>query len=52
MRRFLLILWLAVGPSLLLAVSGCAQEVRTQSHSERIQQSEPQMVSPGDPILE
>lgn len=52
MRRMLLILWLAAGPLLLLSAVGCEQEVRTQTHSERVQESPPRMVSPGEPIVE
>ncbi len=53
MRRFLLGLLIALGPGLILATAaGCGEEIRTQSHSERVQESEPRMVSPGEPIPE
>lgn len=52
MKRLVLALWMAFGPLVLLAASGCEKEVRTYDRKQTVQESEPKMVSPGEPIVE
>lgn len=52
MKRLLLALWIAFGPLVLLSMSGCEKEVRTYDRKQTVQESEPKMVSPGEPVLE
>jgi hypothetical protein len=53
MKRFVLMMCLLFGPSvLLLAATGCEQEVRTVDQRQEVHQSEPRMVSPGKEVLE
>ncbi|HOA74004.1 MAG TPA: hypothetical protein PL151_07770 [Phycisphaerae bacterium] len=52
MKRFLLILWLAIGPSALLLTAGCEQKVQTFESKTTVQESEPRMVSPGTEVIE
>lgn len=53
MRRFMIALAVAAAPALTLALSaGCHEnEVKTHQTSERIEQTEPKMVSPGTEVL-
>lgn len=52
MKQILLIAWLAVAPAMLVALAGCENEVRTVDRKQTVQESEPQMVSPGTEVLE
>jgi len=54
MRRFLLILAMAVTPVLALASVGCHHREKIKTYEERttIHESEPETVSPGEPIVE
>lgn len=52
MRRMLLALCIAAAPLVLFSSAGCEQKVKTYSKTERVEQSEPQMVSPGEPVVE
>jgi len=53
MFRGLLSLLIAAAPIVvLLPAAGCEQEVKTVKREERVEESEPQMVSPGEPIVE
>ncbi|MBI4579357.1 MAG: hypothetical protein HY718_06615 [Planctomycetes bacterium] len=52
MKRILLVLWLVLGPSALSLTTGCEREVRTVDRKQSVQESEPKMVSPGEPVLE
>ena len=53
MRRFMIALALAAAPALTLAMAtGCHEnKVKTYQSSERIEQTEPKMVSPGTEVL-
>lgn len=53
MRRFMMTLALVVAPALSpVTLSGCHEnEVKTYQSSERIEQTEPRMVSPGNEVL-
>lgn len=53
MRRVILALLVAVAPVLtILVASGCEQEVKSVQKTERVEQSEPKMTSPGEPVVE
>jgi len=53
MRRVLFALLILVAPVLtLMATTGCEPEIKTVRSTERIEETEPQMTSPGEPILE
>ncbi len=53
MTRKLIAILVLVAPALVLPLaSGCAQKITTVQKTERIEQSEPQMVSPGEEVLE
>jgi len=53
MRRMILAWFVAAVPILtILAVAGCEPEVKSVQKTERVQESEPQMVSPGQEKLE
>jgi len=53
MRRAILACLVAVAPILtILAVAGCEPEVKSVQKHERIEQSEPKMSSPGEPVVE
>ncbi|NLX12982.1 MAG: hypothetical protein GXY44_04905 [Phycisphaerales bacterium] len=51
MRRTFFALLLLVAPWLALLVAGCEQKITTIQKEERIEQSEPRMVSPGEEQL-
>jgi hypothetical protein len=51
--RFLMALWLTVGPALALMGSvGCEQKTTTVEKKEEQRVHEPRMVSPGEPVVE
>ena len=53
MRRALFALWILIAPGLaLLTVTGCEQEVKSVRSEQRVEESEPQMQSPGKTVLE
>jgi len=53
MYRALLALIVAVAPAIaFLGSAGCEQEVRTVDEKTTVQESEPQMVSPGTEVVE
>ena len=53
MRRFLLILCSILGLVLIPAALGChEQKIKTFEERESVHESEPEMVSPGEPIVE
>lgn len=53
MRRWLLIACLLFGPGMLTALTGCHEhKVKIERRSERIEESEPRTVSPGEPVVE
>jgi hypothetical protein len=53
MRRALLSLVILVAPVLsVLATTGCEPEIKTVHSETTIQETEPQMTSPGDEVLE
>jgi hypothetical protein len=53
MRRFLLIFVAAITPVLALTTVGCHhQKIQTFDQRESIHESEPETVSPGEPIVE
>ncbi len=53
MTRLLMAGAMLVLPAMtLLTAAGCDPEVRTVHKTERVEESEPQMVSPGEPVLE
>ncbi len=51
MRRTLLALLILAAPWLALLAAGCEQKITTIQKEERIEQSEPKMVSPGEEQL-
>ncbi|MBP7935470.1 MAG: hypothetical protein KA354_12565 [Phycisphaerae bacterium] len=51
MQRFTIALALAVPAWTLATLTGCGSEVRSYQSSERIEQAEPRMVSPGSEAL-
>ena len=53
MRRGLLALLILIAPvATALFAAGCEQKVTTIDKSERIEETPPEMVSPGEPVLE
>lgn len=52
MRRALLILWIAIAPIALFTVGCHEPKIKTYEERETQQESEPRMVSPGEPIVE
>jgi hypothetical protein len=53
MGRVILAWLVAFAPVVtILAAAGCEPEVKSVQKSERIEQSEPQMTSPGEPVVE
>lgn len=53
MIRKLLAIMLLLAPAVALPLaSGCAKKVTTVQKTERIEESEPKMVSPGQEVLE
>jgi hypothetical protein len=53
MRRVIMACFIVVAPVLtILAASGCEQEVKSVQKSERVEQSEPKMTSPGKEVVE
>jgi len=52
MRRAFLSLIVLVAPAVALLTAGCEPEVRTVHRSERIEESEPRTVSPGQEVVE
>ncbi len=53
MRRGLLSLLILVAPAVMLsATTGCEQKITSVQQSEQIQETEPQMTSPGQEVLE
>jgi hypothetical protein len=53
MRRIVLALFLTVAPLAFWAAAGCSEtKTTTYDRQERIEESEPRMVSPGEPVVE
>lgn len=53
MYRALLVLVMAAAPAIvLLGATGCEPEVKTVHQKQTVQESEPQMVSPGQEVVE
>ena len=53
MARIFLSTWILLAPAaFLLATTGCGSEVKTVQRTERVEESQPEMVSPGDEIVE
>ncbi len=53
MRRAILAWLMFVSPLCgLLATAGCGPEIKSVQQSERIEQTEPQMTSPGQEVVE
>lgn len=54
MRRFLVTLWIAMAPVLVVLAAGCSHHPKVERSwsSERVQESEPQTVSPGESVVE
>lgn len=53
MTRVLVSLLFVSAPLLLLLAStGCEPETKSVQKTERVEESEPQMVSPGEPVVE
>jgi hypothetical protein len=54
MRRFLLALWISAFPVLMSLSAGCSHHPKVDRSwsSERVIESEPQTVSPGEPVVE
>ncbi len=51
-RAFLSFIVLAAPAFVLLTAAGCDPEVRTVERTERVEESEPQTVSPGQEVVE
>lgn len=53
MRRIMLSLFIFAAPMLsLLVTTGCEPEIKSVQKTERVEESEPQPVSPGETVLE
>jgi len=52
MRRVILSWLILAAPVVALLTAGCEQEVKSVRQTEQVQESEPQMVSPGSEVIE
>lgn len=53
MRRVMLSLFILLAPVVgLFAITGCEPEIKSVQKTERIEESEPEPVSPGETLLE
>ncbi|HSW44446.1 MAG TPA: hypothetical protein VLM89_02635 [Phycisphaerae bacterium] len=52
MRRVILAWLLLAAPVVAILAAGCEQEVKSVQKTERIEQTEPRMVSPGTEVVE
>jgi hypothetical protein len=52
MRRVILSWLILAAPVISILAAGCEQEVKSVQQTERVQETEPQMVSPGTEVIE
>lgn len=52
MYRLILAVLMTFAPAAILLSAGCEKEVRTIDRKTTVQESEPQMVSPGQEVVE